>query len=132
MSRQYFNPSRPVFVKSETLQSAGRIYKRGDRMNWEFSGVPYETMLQLFASDLIHHHEGLEEEVAKRVKVGDGLEELLLDELHILVGNINRKVKDKTKNDKEFLSKKCSVSRIKDKQIGLIRRWRTSFGELEN
>lgn len=132
MTRQYFNPSRPVFVKVETLQSAGRFYKRGDRLNWEFAGVPYWKMLQLYASDLIHHHEGLEEDVAKKVKIGDGLEELSLDELHILVGNINRKVKDKTTSDKEFLSKKCSVSKIKDKQIGLIRRWRTSFGELES
>lgn len=128
----YFNPSRPVFVKVNNLQSGGRFWKQGDRFNWEFSGASQETVQQMFFSDLLHHNEELEDEVVKRISIGDGLEDFNIDQLHILVDNINGKVKAKAKTNKEFLLKKCVTSRIKDKQIGLIRRWRSNYGEMEN
>ena len=76
--------------------------------------------------------EELEEVAAKKVSIGDGLEEYSVDQLHLLVANINGKVKAKTKNSTEFMQKKCATSKIKDKQVGLIRRWRISYGDLEN
>jgi hypothetical protein len=128
----FFNPSRPVYVKLNDLQLAGKFWKKGERFNWDFFGTPYEIIQQLFFNDMLHHNEELEEVAVTRIAIGDGLAELSLDQLHALVENINGKVKAKTKDSKEFLQKKCSVSRIKDKQIGLIRRWRNSYGELEN
>lgn len=128
----FFNPSRPVYVKQNDLQLAGKFWKKGERFNWDFFGTPYEVVQQLFFNDMLHHNEGLEEVAVTRIAIGDGLAELSLEQLQALVENINGKVKAKTKDSKEFLQKKCSVSRIKDKQIGLIRRWRTSYGELEN
>lgn len=128
----FFNPSRPVYVKQNDLQMAGKFWKKGERFNWDFFGTPHETIQQMFFNDQLHHNEELEEVAVTRIAIGDGLAELSLEQLQALVENINGKVKAKTKDSKEFLQKKCSVSRIKDKQIGLIRRWRTSYGELEN
>lgn len=128
----FFNPARPVFVKLDGLQAAGKIWKKGERFNWEFFGTPYDVIQQLFFNDMLHHNEELEEVAATKISIGDGLEEFSIDQLHLLVDNINGKVKAKTKDTKEFMQKKCSVSKIKDKQIGLIRRWRISYGELEN
>jgi len=126
-----FYPNRPVFVKS-AFQGGGKFWKPGDRYNWEFIGVPYEIVQQLFYSDLVHHNPEKEVEVAERIKIGDGLEEYTIEELEILVSNINAKVKLKTKTTSEFLDKKCPSSKIKDKQIGKIRSWRLSYGHLEN
>jgi len=128
----FFNPARPVFVKLQGIQLAGKIWKKGDRFNWEFFGISHEVIQQLFFNDMLHHNEELEEVAATKVSIGDGLEEYSVDQLHLLVDNINGKVKAKTKNSTEFMQKKCTSSKIKDKQIGLIRRWRMSYGELEN
>jgi hypothetical protein len=128
----FFNPSRPVYVKINNLQMAGKFWKKGERFNWNFFGISYETIQQMFFNDMLHHNEELEEVAVTRIAIGDGLAELSLDQLHALVDNLNGKVKAKTKDSKEFLQKKCSISKIKDKQIGLIRRWRMSYGELEN
>jgi len=134
MSRQmlpFFQTARPVFVKIGGFHAAGKVWKQGERFNWEFYGVPYDTIQILFLQDYLYHDPNLEEEVAKKVTIGDGLEELSIDELQTIVANINAKVKAKTKTTDEFFTKKCKESKIKDKQIGLIRRWRTSFGHLE-
>lgn len=128
----FFNPSRPVFVKVENFQAGGKVWKKGERFNWEFINVPHETMQILFNQDYLHHNEEFEEEVVKRISVGDGLEELSLDQLHVLVEAINGKVKAKTNTNRDFLHKKCATSKVKDKQIGLIRRWRSAYGDMEN
>lgn len=128
----YFNPSRPVFIKQDGLQAGGKIWKQGERFNWEFYGTPYDVIQQMFFNDQLYHNEEFEEEVAKKIAVGDGLDEFTIDQLHLLVEKINGKVKEKAKTTKEFLLKKCPTSKIKDKQIGLIRRWRNTYGEMEN
>ncbi len=128
----FFNPSRPVFVKLNGIHMAGKVWKKGERFNWEFFGTAHEVIQQLFFNDMLHHNKELEEVVVAKIAVGDGLEEYSVDQLHLIVDNINGKVKAKTKNNVDFLQKKCSTSKIKDKQIGLIRRWRMSYGELEN
>ena len=128
----FFESSRPVFAKIDGLQAAGKIWKKGERFNWEFFGIPHDVIQTLFFQDYLHHNEELEEEVAKKVIVGDGLDDLSVEQLHIIVGKINAKVKEKTKNTSEFMQKKCAQSNIKNKQIGHIRKWRTSYGELEN
>ena len=128
----FFNPSRPVFVKVDGIQMAGQIWKRGERFQWEFFGTPHDTIQTMFYQDFLHHNEELEDEAVKKIAVGDGLEDLSIDQLHLMVDNINGKVKLKAKHNKEFLQKECPTSRLKDKQIGLIRRWRSAYGEMEN
>lgn len=132
MRNQYFNPSRPLYCKIDTIRIAGRDYKRGDRVNWEVFGASVAKMQMLFQQGLVHHNEEAEEVAVEKIKVGDGLEEHTIEQLHLLVDNINGKVKAKTKSAQEFLQKKCATSKIKDKQIGLIRRWRLSYGEFES
>lgn len=126
----FFNPSRPLFVKVP-FHSGGKFWERGDRYNWEFFHAPVDLVKILFNQNYIGHDPSREEEIAKKITIGDGLEELNIDQLHVLVDNINAKVKAKTKNNGEFLAKRCTTSKVKDKQIGLIRRWRTTYGDLE-
>lgn len=126
-----FNPNRPVFVKTP-FAGAGRQWKTGEKFHWEFTSVPHYTIQTLFNNDYLHHNPELEEGEMQKVKIGDGLEALSIEELEILVSNINAKVKAKTKNPSEFLQKRCPSSRIKDKQIGKIRSWRIAYGHLEN
>jgi hypothetical protein len=126
-----FQPSRPLFVKIDGMQASGKIWKRGEEFKWETLGVPFDRLQSLYNQDFIHHNEELEEVVARSIRIGDGLEELNLDQLHTVVMNINTKVKEKSDSDAKFLSRVCKKSQIKDKQIGLIRGWRLSHGHLE-
>lgn len=132
MRNQYFNPARPVYCKLENIRVAGKDYKRGDRINWEPFGVSVAKMQILFHQGMVHHNAELEEKSVEKVRIGDGLEQLTIEQLHLLVADINGKVKKHTKDAAEFFSKKCKESKIKDKQIGLIRSWRLSYGEIES
>lgn len=127
----FFQHNRPVFVKVQDFNAAGRSWAQGERFHWEYLKVPVEKVQILFIQGMLHHNPELEEEIAKKVAIGDGLEELSIEELHVLVGNINAKVKEQTKNPSEFIKKKCATSKIKDKQIGLIRSWRLTYGHFE-
>lgn len=128
----YFNPSRPVFVKEDNLHLSGKIWKRGDRYQWDFFNVSHDRMQQMFFSDQLYHNEKFEEEVVKKIAIGDGLDDLTIEQLHIIVDNINFKVKEKTKTNKEFLSKKCpKLPKDRETQIGRIRRWRSTYGDME-
>jgi len=126
----FFQQNRPLFAKTP-FQAAGKFWKIGDRFNWEFLLIPVEKVHAIFVGGFVGHNEDLEEAVMKKITIGDGLEELEIDQLHVLVSNINAKVKDKTKDTSEFLAKKCATSKLKDKQIGLIRRWRMTYGDME-
>ena len=126
----FFQQNRPLFAKVP-FQSAGTFWKAGERYNWEFLQIPLEKVHAVFLGGFVHHNEALEEEVVKKITIGDGLEELSVDQLNVLVANINAKVKDKTKDSSEFIAKKCPSSKVKDKQIGLIRRWRMTYGDME-
>lgn len=70
------------------------------------------------------------EEVAS-APVGDGLDDMTVEQLHILVQNINQKVKAKTSSNSEYDRKRCRISKVKDKQAGLIRSWRRNYGQFE-
>lgn len=128
----YFNPSRPVFVKQNNLHLSGKIWKQGDRYQWDFFGVDHDRIQQMFFSDQLYHNEEFEEEVVKKIAIGDGLDDLNIEQLHIIVDNINFKVKEKTKTNKEFLLKKCpKLPKDRETQIGRIRRWRSTYGDME-
>lgn len=128
---KFFNPARPLFVKTVPFQSGGKFWELGERYNWEFFHIPIHMAKWAFDNGWVHHNPELEEEAVKKITIGDGLEELTIDQLHVLVDNINGKVKAKTKNNGEFMAKRCTTSKVKDKQIGLIRRWRSTYGDLE-
>lgn len=130
-SEATFQHNRPLFVKVHDLQAAGKFWTLGERFHWEYLHIPVEKVQILFNQGFVHHNPELEEAVMKRVAIGDGLEEFSIDQLQVLVNNINAKVKDKTSNPSEFLKKKCATSKIKDKQIGLIRSWRMTYGSME-
>lgn len=132
----FFDPSRPVFVKIDT-QLSGEFRKKGELFDWQKLGVPYWMMKFLFDTDQVHHNPELEAQLQQQtevtpVVVGDGLDNLTLNELHIVVEKINEKVKAKTKTAKEFSDKKCAyIPKDRGAQIRRIRNWRLTYGELE-
>ena len=133
MTRQFFNPSRPVFVK-QAKQLSGKVREVGELFDWQQFEVPSVHMQILFDQDILHHNPELEQqqEVAPPKVVGDGLDNLTLEELHIVVDKINAKVKEKTKTAKEYSEKKCAfIPKDRGAQIRRIRNWRLTYGEFE-
>lgn len=131
----YFDPSRPVFVKQNGLQVADVFLKQGDFYDWKNLNPDHDKIQQMFYSDQLYHNaefeEKREEEVAK-LPVGDGLDELTLEQLHVVIDRINDRVKQNTKTAKEFSDKKCpKVPKDRGTQIRRIRNWRLTYGELE-
>jgi len=92
-------------------------------------GLPKANIERMYNEHHLHHNEDLE--ISVKPKVGDGLEEMSVEELHILVDTINDKVKEKTLTKEAFDRKKCKRSTIHAKQCGLIRSWRANYGEIE-
>ena len=121
-----FQYDRPVFFRIET-DAGGRKYKAGDEFKWKELGVDAAKVETFYRERRIQHNSELE---IKR-KVGDGLEELSVEALHSVVDNINTKVKLKTTSQAEFDKKTCKKSKIADKQRGLIRSWRRTYGTYE-
>jgi hypothetical protein len=108
---------------------SGKRYAKGDLVPWKERGLPLSNIERMYNEHHLHHNEDMEEAV--KAPVGDGLDEMSVEQLHILVKTINAKVKAKTSNEAEFDRKKCRVSKVKDKQAGLIRSWRRNYGDLE-
>ena len=130
MTRPPFQYDKPVFVRTPNgLLMNGKRYERGDLVPWKERGLPKDNIERLYNEHHLHHNEELEEVV--KAPVGDGLDEMTVDQLHILVATINKKVKSKTKDSTEYDKKKCRSSKVKDKQAGLIRSWRRNYGHLE-
>ncbi len=130
MTRPPFQYDKPVFVRNPNgLLMSGKRYAKGDLVPWKERGLPLSNIERMYNEHHLHHNEDMEEAV--KAPVGDGLDEMSVEQLHILVKTINAKVKAKTSNEAEFDRKKCRVSKVKDKQAGLIRSWRRNYGDLE-
>jgi len=130
MTRPPFQYDKPVFVRTpQGLLMNGKRYAKGDLVPWKERGLPMKNIERLYNEHHLHHNEALEE--STKPKVGDGLEDMSVAELHILVETINDKVKEKTNTKEEFERKKCKRSTIHAKQCGLIRSWRANYGEIE-
>ena len=124
----HFQDSLPTFVrKPGGITWSGTFYPQNSEFPWKTLSVTLDTAMTLFYSDQIMHSTRL----SKEMKIGDGLDELDVDALSALVDRINAKVEDKATGTREYNSKKCKKSKIKSKQIGLIRSWRRNFGHLE-
>lgn len=102
----------------------GSEWNRGDVFDWQQRGVPWEKVLLLFNQGHLRQQPPSEEN--KKVVIGDGLDELNSDELAVIVKSINAKVKQFTKTEREYNTKKCKASSITKKQRGHIRTWRNS------
>ena len=130
MTRPPFQYDKPVFVRNPNgLLMSGKRYAKGDLVPWKERGLPLSNIERMYNEHHLHHNEDMEEAV--KAPVGDGLDEMSVEQLHILVKTINAKVKAKTSNEAEFDRKKCRLSKVKDKQAGLIRSWRRNYGDLE-
>lgn len=130
MTRPPFQYDKPVFVRNPNgLLMSGKRYAKGDLVPWKERGLPLSNIERMYNEHHLHHNEDMEEAV--KAPIGDGLDEMSVEQLHILVKTINAKVKAKTSNEAEFDRKKCRVSKVKDKQAGLIRSWRRNYGDLE-
>jgi len=116
---------RPVFVKVPFF-AFGEQWKEGEVFNWldqNFREQDYFRQLnnvhKMFLSGHIHHDSSKE----KANKVGDRLSEMNGEQLYKLVAQLNSVVKGRTSSQQEFKDKKCKLSKIDDKQRGLIRQW---------
>lgn len=125
-----FQVDRPVFVKIP-FTASGRSLKVGDQFKWLETGFPRDRAMTLYNQGFLYHSD---EKVAEKrdETLGDGLEALSETELASLVKKLNETVKAKTKSETEFNKKKVKTSKIKWKQIGLIRSWRSQWGHLED
>lgn len=119
-NQNYFQDSYPVFVRKQAgITYNGKHYKIDKQFPWKEIDCPYETARQLFLSDQIYHNPELE----KQNKVGDRLEELSGKDLKTFVDRVNAHVKAETNSADEYKKKKVKVSRVDEKQRGLIRSW---------
>jgi hypothetical protein len=123
-----FQFNEPVFVKIK-FDASGKHWKKGMHWPWMEMGVEPRRAEILYNNGYVRHDDEL---VKKHVSVGDGLDELGIEELHSLVKKINECVATNTKNKTEAKKKKCGKSTILEKQRGYIRRWRNLYGEMEN
>jgi len=130
MTRPPFQYDKPVFVRNPMgLLMNGVRYEKGDLVPWKERGLPLKNIERMYNEHHLHHNEDMEKEIL--APVGDGLDEMTSEQLNILVKAINQKVKAKTSNQTEYDRKKCRMSKVKDKQAGLIRSWRRNYGDLE-
>lgn len=125
-----FQDSLPVFIRRpDGLTWNGRHYPKDTEFPWKTLSIDYEKARNLFYASQLYHSDRL----AETFKAGDGLDMIGIEDLHVLVDKINGKVKKATGDNKAaFNRKKCKKSNIVNKQRGLIRSWRSNFGELEN
>lgn len=119
-----FQFDKPLFCKVP-FQHRGQTYEAGQQFKWQNMGLEATRLIILYNQGDFYHSDELEEELEPTV--GDGLDELNLENLHKLKDKINDKVKALA-NDKV---KPCRQSNIKFKQIAYIRNWRSEYGEHE-
>ena len=130
--REPFYADRPVFVKIP-FSAAGRKWERGQHFDWSVRGIKEEKVALLYKQNFLLHD-------TKRVveqKVGDGLDELSLEELMTLTDQINEKVAQHTTTKTNYT--KSKVKKVTGKgeisrqnQIRNIRRFRqTSAAKFE-
>lgn len=123
----------PVFVRATIpglgyLKFGGRKYKVGDHLPWKELHVSYDVVKKMMDLHYLHHSD----ERTVDHKVGDGLDTMTIEELENLVDSLNAKVKENTATEIAYNKYKCKRSKIRDKQMGLIRSWRRHYGKFES
>lgn len=128
--RDPFQLDRPVFCKVP-IQTRGKTLQPGTIFKWKETQIDPHRVRVMYQQGLLYHDDDLAAANDEKA-IGDGLEELDIESLHALVDKINEKVKAQVKTEKDYITKKCAMSKIRDKQIGLIRRWRLTYGRFES
>lgn len=107
----------PVFVKMP-FTAFGKYWKKGELFNWhsQITADP-KKIATLYASGYIYHNK----EFTKEQKVGDRLGEMNSEQLYRVVSDLNAHLKKNVATTQEFNKKKCKLSKIDDKQRGLLR-----------
>jgi hypothetical protein len=135
MSRLFFDSRRPLFV-AQPFQAYGKYWTVDDHYPWVLMGIDFQdpSLHMLYNNNFLRHRPDLESSMLDVVEktIGDGLESMTIEALHNLRDSINKQVKAKAANPREYQKKHCAFSSIKDKQIGKIRSWRAAYGHMEN
>ena len=120
--------SKPLFVRSrhKTIKFKGKEWFYNQYFPWQELGMPEDKIRILFDIGMVYHNENLE----KEVKVGDRLVEINDEDILKLIRLTNSELKKRAANDTEFGRIKIKQSKIRDKQIGLIRSWMNRFPTL--
>lgn len=130
LSKNPAQSGEPLFVKIPSgFKSQGKWYSKGDYYDWEALGVEWELVCRLYGQGYLHHNPELKKNMKK--KIGDGLDELDIDQLHALRDSLNAKVKAKATTQSEYKKKAVAFSKIPSKQRGKIRSWRRTYGDIE-
>jgi predicted DNA-binding transcriptional regulator len=124
--RSPFYIDKPLFVRKR-FTALGKSYALDEEFAWKERNVKDYRVAMLYKQGFLKHDDNL---VSERI-IGDGLDALTPEELDAVVESINEDVASATQNITEFNRKKCKKSKIKNKQIALIRQWRGTFGHLE-
>lgn len=127
--RDPFQIDWPVFCKVP-IHTRGKTLQPGQPFKWKEMQIELRRVRTMYQQGLLYHDADLAA-AHDDTQVGDGLENLELESLHALVDKINEKVKAQVKTEKQWQQKKCPKSQIVDKQRGLIRRWRLTYGKME-
>lgn len=120
--------SKPLFVRSrhKSVIWKGKEWTYNDLVPWQEVGIPEDKIKILFDIGLVYHNESLE----KETKVGDRLVEINDEDILKLIRLANSELKKRAANDTEFGRIKIKQSKVRDKQIGLIRSWMNRFPTL--
>ena len=112
----------PLFVRDryQPVVWKGKMFNFQDHFPWKELTVPEDVIFALWGAGRLYHDPSLE----KEQKVGDRLEEFDIDKLERLVDSLNLEVKRLTTSTTEYERKKIKKSKIRDKQIGLLRSWK--------
>jgi hypothetical protein len=122
-----FQFDRPVFVKIP-IQARGRVWEVDSVFKWKEMQMDAHRIITMYNQGFLYHDEELEASV-DNTKIGDGLDDLDIESLHVMVKKYNAVVKEKAKTQKEYEHRKCKFSSIKARQIGIIRNWRHTFSK---
>lgn len=115
-----FQDSKPLFVRrQEGIIFRGIKYGCDKPFPWKELNVDYKDVAIMYSMQQLYHNDDLE----TTHKVGDRFIELTAKNLQSLVTLTNKEIKDKSLSKTEFNKNKIKVSRIFDKQIGLLRSW---------
>lgn len=120
----------PVFVRSFhfPVVCQGKTFVKDQHFPWKEMGLDAKIVEQLFAIDRLYHNPELE----KAAKVGDRLEELTPTNLQKLYTLVNSDMKTVLKVSKaDFTRYKIKHSKVREKQIGLMRSWVSSNSKWE-
>ena len=116
-----FQFDEPVFVRDRynPITMKGKVYRYNDHFPWRELGLDEDRALALYNADRIYHNESL---IETTHLVAPSL--LTPTNLETLVNLLNAEIKKKTTSVNQYNKKKVKQSKIREKQLGLLKTWR--------